>query len=263
MNPFYFGTGQRRLFGVYEPAIFGSAGTCAAVLCYPWGTEYLHAHRAMRQLAIKLSVAGFHTLRFDFFGTGDSAGETTEANLTEWQTDIELAMEELKEITGAMQVTLIGMRIGGSLAAEVAMRHPDEIDALVLWDAVISGPEYLQSIGAVLRSDALHVTPTPANSRAIEEQLLEIHGTPLTANMMQDLQAIDLGNIISALSTRTLMLVTERSHFHNRPCPELVGDAKSFLTLEHIKSFRPWIEDTSGTGALPAQTIGRIVEWLA
>ena len=71
MTPFYFGAGPQRLFGIYEPAVLTGRGKRGAVLCYPWGPEYVHAHRVMRQLAIKLAGAGVHTLRFDFFGTGD------------------------------------------------------------------------------------------------------------------------------------------------------------------------------------------------
>ena len=69
------------------------------VLCYPWGSEYIHAHRALRQLATRLSMAGFHTLRFDYFGTGDSAGEMEDADLGVWEDDIETAIEELKKDT--------------------------------------------------------------------------------------------------------------------------------------------------------------------
>ena len=95
MSPFYFGTRERRLFGIYEPASCGTAGNRAAILCYPWGLEYLHAHRTLRQLALKLSATGVHTLRFDFFGTGDSGGEAIDANLKVWQTDLKMAMEEI------------------------------------------------------------------------------------------------------------------------------------------------------------------------
>ena len=99
MTPFYFGDRRRRLFGIYEPAVLKSVGKRAAVLCYPWGAEYVHAHRTMRQLAVRLSAAGIDTLRFDFFGTGDSAGEMVDADLAGWETDIELAIEELRRRT--------------------------------------------------------------------------------------------------------------------------------------------------------------------
>ena len=88
----------------------------------------------MRHLATKLSQAGFHTLRFDYFGTGDSAGDLIDADLTGWEGNAESAIEGLKDIAGAPRVTLVGMRIGATVAARAAARLADEIEALVLWD---------------------------------------------------------------------------------------------------------------------------------
>ena len=258
MNPFYFGTSQRRLFGIYEPAVFGSVGKRAAVLCHPWGSEYLHAYRSMRQLAIKLSVAGFHTLRFDFFGTGDSAGDMMDADLKGWETDVELAMEELKDIVGATQVALIGLRVGAALAAKVAASRSREVNALVLWDPVVSGQEYLQSLGAAHRPNAYRLDSESAKS----ELTLEIRGGPLTANMVRDFEAIDLGTLISAPPVRTLIVVTERLPSHETLCPIPTGRAAGSLAIEHIASVRPWIEDNANTGSVPASVIQRIVTWL-
>src|SRR6516165_2206759 len=104
MNPFFFGTSERRLFGIYEPAGARLTGKRAAILCYPWGSEYLFAHRTFHQLALNLSRAGFHTLRFDYYGTGDSGGEPTDTDLTGCEADLETAIEELIEITGLAKV---------------------------------------------------------------------------------------------------------------------------------------------------------------
>ena len=40
-------------------------------------------------LEVKLSAGGFHTLRFDYFGTGDSGGEDAEADPDAAVADIE------------------------------------------------------------------------------------------------------------------------------------------------------------------------------
>ena len=118
MTPFYFGMRQRRLFGIYEPARTSSAH--AAVLCNPWGNEYIHAYRSLRQLALLLTIAGFHILRFDYYGTGNSAGDMIDADVQGWKADIETAMDELRHITDLQQVTLVGLRLGATLAAAVA-----------------------------------------------------------------------------------------------------------------------------------------------
>ena len=81
MTPLYFGERTRRLFGVYTPAHAAGRPARGVVLCHPWGQEYLHAHRSLRKLGDLLAAAGFDVLRFDYFGTGDSAGDLPEASL--------------------------------------------------------------------------------------------------------------------------------------------------------------------------------------
>jgi pimeloyl-ACP methyl ester carboxylesterase len=137
VNPLYLGTRERRLFAAYEPAAVKERRTRAAVLCYPWGAEYTFAHRTMRQLAVKLSTCGFHTLRFDYFGTGDSGGEDSEASPAAAEVDIESAIEGLQDIVGVAQVALIGLRLGATLAARAAMRRKENVEALVLWDPIV------------------------------------------------------------------------------------------------------------------------------
>jgi pimeloyl-ACP methyl ester carboxylesterase len=148
MNPFYFGSTARRIFGLYEPA--SSAGTQlrCAVLCHPWGHEYLCAHRAMRQLSTRLTSVGFHTLRFDYFGTGDSGGEAADTDLTGWECDASFAVDEIQEIVGQAKITLIGLRLGAVVAARLAAKRSDIIDALVLWDPVISSHERFARSGS-------------------------------------------------------------------------------------------------------------------
>ena len=54
MIPMYFGRSEAPLYGVYHaPVDFDSRQ--AAVFCYPFGQEYMRAHRAYRQLATRLT----------------------------------------------------------------------------------------------------------------------------------------------------------------------------------------------------------------
>jgi pimeloyl-ACP methyl ester carboxylesterase len=134
MTPFYFGSAERRLFGVYDPARKSGGATRAVVLCNPSGDEQIHAYRTLRQLANLTSRVGMHVLRFDYYGTGDSSGETGAGDIASWCSDIETAIAELKDMTGATKVTLVGLRLGASMAAWVAAKRPDEVDSLILWE---------------------------------------------------------------------------------------------------------------------------------
>jgi len=139
MTPFYFGKPERRLFGVYDPPRLSRAGGSAVVICPPSGDEQVHAYRTLRQLAAKLAMAGTHVLRFDFYGSGDSYGETGDGDSASWCEDIDTAITELKDMSGAARMSLVGLRSGANLAAAAAVQHPDQIADLVLWDPLDTG----------------------------------------------------------------------------------------------------------------------------
>jgi pimeloyl-ACP methyl ester carboxylesterase len=240
MNPFFFGTRQRRLFGVYSPgrASASGAGTRAVLLCHPWGQEYLRAHRSIKQLATLLNQAGVHVMRFDYFGTGDSAGDMQDADLAGWQGDIETAIDELKDTTDAARVGLVGLRLGGTLAAGVAARRRKDVDSLVLWDPVVSGEAYLQEL--------LHEAPARAAHKGGGH---EVMGFALGEPMAGELRALALPR--QELPARTLVV---------RSVP--VPDEAAGLAVEQVEGQPAWLEDRySGAGAVPVKVLQRIAQW--
>jgi alpha-beta hydrolase superfamily lysophospholipase len=102
----------------------------------------------MRQLAVRLSQAGFHTLRFDYFGSGDSAGAEGDTDVAGLQADVVMAIETVKDLAATKKVTLIGLRAGANVAASTAAAFPGAVDALVLWDPILAGDPCL---GGALR----------------------------------------------------------------------------------------------------------------
>lgn len=244
MKPLFFGTAERRLFGIYEPPASGTAGKRAAILCYPWGAEYLHAHRTMRQLALRLSAVGFHTLRFDFYGTGDSAGESGDIEIVGLQADLEDAIDELSEISGIAKVTLIGLRLGATVADDVASRRRSHVEALVLWDPVVSGSEYLAELGVP------QSVTTP----------LYVQGFPLTERIMSELRTLDPSALTSKPRPRTLMLVTEQLVSHG--CLASAERQTGSLSIEFLADVRPWLEETQLSGKVPLLVLQRISNWL-
>lgn len=264
MNPFYFGTAERRLFGIYEPARRAPANR-AAVLCHPWGSEHLHAYRSMRQLSNMLAAAGVHTLRFDYFGTGDSAGEMTSGDLGGWEADIRSAMEELRSIAGAAQVALVGLRLGATLAANVAVRPDAEVNSLVLWDPVIRGAEHVEELHLADRTRRFG----PKRPVARPGELgggHEILGFPLTAVMAREFNGIDLTALAPDLPTRTLIVASHPVGSHAGLQRALDRRAAGPLAIEHIAGRPGWIELPLGhpnAGTVPVKVLQRIVEWFA
>jgi pimeloyl-ACP methyl ester carboxylesterase len=146
--PHFFGDAGRELFGVYHAPLGVAARPGGVVLCYPGPQEYRLTHWAFRKLATLLARHGLHVLRFDYFGTGDSAGSAEEGSLAEWTADIASAVTQLADLSGVRRVSLVGMRLGAILAAAASARGLAVRD-LVLWEPVLSGRTYLAQLEAV------------------------------------------------------------------------------------------------------------------
>lgn len=232
MKPFHFGTKDRRLFAVYEDAQDRGGPARAAVLCSPLGDEQVFAHRTLRQLSARLSRAGFHVLRFDYWGTGDASGEAEKIDVAGWCDDVETAVQEIAGMTGAAGVTLAGLRLGANLAARAAARSR-AIDQLVLWEPFLAGDL------------------APACDRIVAE--LAQPSLPVSPASREDLAQLQIEPQIDRLPRQTLLvLMGEAAH------------ARGLETLEvaHTADAIPWIEERTVTGTVPAEALRRIVSWV-
>jgi len=73
-RPLYFGREDRPLFGWLHRPAEGATGALGLVICNPFGNEAISTHRTIRQMADAAARAGIAALRFDYDGTGNSAG---------------------------------------------------------------------------------------------------------------------------------------------------------------------------------------------
>lgn len=144
MEAYFFGKNERQLFGAFHEASGG--GEHGVVLAYPGPQEYMQSHYAFRLLATQLAREGCSVLRFDWSGTGDSAGNSDSVSFQQWRENLQMAVQELKDVSNARRISVIGFRLGASIAASTPFRQP--LEQLVLWDPVISGHRYLEELGA-------------------------------------------------------------------------------------------------------------------
>jgi pimeloyl-ACP methyl ester carboxylesterase len=184
MHPLFFGDSQKPLFGLYHRPWGQNIRDVGIVLCYPGPQEYMTAHWAYRRLAGILSKSGFHVLRFDYFGTGDSAGESLEGNISQWKRDVGTAARELIDMSGAKSISLVGARLGAALAAQAAIEDIYLRD-VVLWDPVINGRAYLEELKALQR----HLFPSKAEEFEKNGELL---GYPISPAMVTGIEEVDL-----------------------------------------------------------------------
>lgn len=145
MTPIRFGACDQQLFAMLHTPAKEPRGE-AVLLCNPFGQEAIRTHRLFRVMADQLARQGFHVLRFDYFGTGDSAGEDGEGELERWIQDVLLADMELRQRSQCRRVSWFGLRFGASIAALASSRAAHPVHRLLLWDPVLDGRSYLKEL---------------------------------------------------------------------------------------------------------------------
>ena len=181
---FYLHSRGEALFAWLHPGRPGCGR--AVVLCPPVGHEQVHSHRAWRHLAEAVAPAGFPVLRFDYHGTGDSAGTDEDPDrLATWRQNVRDAVAWVRRQLGCEHLTLVGLRLGAALAYLTAAEEP--IDQLVLWAPVVSGRKYVRELRALSAAGAASFPAAPGGPGDIEPA-----GFVVTAQTAADLGGIDL-----------------------------------------------------------------------
>jgi alpha/beta superfamily hydrolase len=183
MTPFFFGDSKSPLFGVFHPPQSVSHRDFGIVICPSIAHEYVRTHKALRQLASALAGNGFPVMRFDYFGVGDSAGESGEGGSTRWTEDIRLAIEEMLALSNTKNACLIGLRMGAALALQ-ALPEKNVCKRLILWDPVVSGLQMFNEMKD-MHIRALSCPAAPVNDE-------EIVGFPYPAALQQDICGLDM-----------------------------------------------------------------------
>lgn len=200
VEPLFFPAGKGDLYACHHLPIGAPRGE-AVLLCAPAGHEYSRSHRALRQLASLFAKAGYHAFRFDYFGTGDSAGLYEEADPAEWRHDVAAAIELCRQRAGVASVGLVGARLGASLALQAAQGRRD-VPWLILWSPVFDGTVL------VAEWRAEHKAVMQGFGQAVADAEGEILGFPFTERMAIGLAGLDLlaAPPIEVSIKRTLLL---------------------------------------------------------
>jgi uncharacterized protein len=187
MNYQYIKKGEGVLYSVYhEPSTFKN-DHIGVVLAYPFGQEYIRCHKMYVNLAKRLASEGFHVLRFDYSGTGDSSGDFKSVTLQESLCDIKLAINEIKVSCSVRKIILIGARLGGTLSLLYSKDNP--IDGLVLLNPVCDGNKYLTDITDDYKK---WLAGSFTKERINKKDGVLSHGFHYSSNLTKQIQSIKL-----------------------------------------------------------------------
>ncbi|HEX2875899.1 MAG TPA: alpha/beta hydrolase [Polyangiaceae bacterium] len=211
MKPMFFGDSKRKLYGVYDAPRSAQRRSHAVLLCYPGVQEYGTSLWGFRRLSAMLAQAGHHVLRFDYFGTGDSAGRSEEGSVSAWIEDIQQAAAELKDISGARQLSILGKRLGGALAIKACQAGLDA-KRLVLWDPVVHGSAYVSELEMwdTRRNLLLLHADRRGGGRS------ELLGYPFPQTLRRELEALNVMGELPGAVKQVSLFVSEARDVHQR-----------------------------------------------
>ena len=162
-----------------------------------------------------------------------------------WPARLKVKLAFSPEPVGA--VGMVGLRLGATLAAQVAAKKQQHVDRLVLWDPVVCGETYMQELWQA----------APHGSH-------EIQGYPLTDDLSKELLGADLPASLAGFPGRTLVIVSGIGALDQRLRSLQTAHSPGSFAVEEIENAPAWHPESGlGVGAIPTGLVLRIVEWLS
>ena len=255
MEPLFFGSSTAPLYGVYHPPTTNLYRSEGVLLCYPAGQEYMRIHRAYRQLASMLSKSGFHVLRFDYSGTGDSHGDMEDANFDDWAKDTATAADELKSIANIDRLFIVGSRLGATVASELASIVP--IGKLVLWEPFAESSMWTNELLSLIDK-----TPTQSNYR---DGLggLHVNGFHFTEKFCESLSNKALEDYSWLDANIQVLIVSANESIEHKQLTNTLQNRGVNSTFKQVQCLDDWNQlDKLGGLFLPQDTLHTITDWL-
>lgn len=247
-TPIWFGPEDRPAFGwVHAPSdLFCRAG---AVICPPLGLDYLDTHYALRALAERLATMGISALRFDYDGTGDSAGSYSDPErVISWVRTVLEGIEVLRS-AGAPSICLVGMGTGAALAAAAAARA-GEVDQLVYWDPC-SGKRFLREERAI--------AGISFGVGDGADGVVDIPGVRLSPETTAALRELTPNNLTLPLARRALVLSRPS---RTEACFLMPSLGREHTEIGEALGQELLLAERVTEPQLPMETIGTLSRWL-
>lgn len=195
--------------------------------------EEMHKSRRMAALqSRRLAKAGYGVLQLDLTGCGDSWGDFGDARWERWIEDATFASQWLDEHTGDVPRLLWGLRLGATLAVDLATRLP-RANGLMFWSPITNGELFLnQFLRIKLASEMLSKGRAQTGTRQLRERLkrgesIEVGGYLLAAELAEVIGALRLEDRL--LPCRTVWI-------------DVMADSQTPMSPANQRIVRYWLE---------------------
>jgi exosortase A-associated hydrolase 2 len=217
-------------FCIYHAPVHGSAPRGGIVYVHPFAEEMNKARRMAALQARRLAAAGYGVLQIDLLGCGDSSGEFADARWQLWKQDVLAGLEWVKtRVNGPLG--LWGLRLGATLASDIAREPGTGAELLALWQPVAVGEQFLtQFLRLYLAAEMLGSGAAQTGVRELREKLacgaaLEIAGYELHPDLASVIESLKLADLIPAVRMVAWQEVTVQPEPRLTPASQRVVDA--------------------------------------
>ena len=209
----------------------------------------MESHWMFVKCSRALAQAGIASLRFDFYGSGESEGDFAEVTFQGEIADALAAVDFFRRQRGInpRRAGFVGMSLGGTVAAVAAYRA--RVQALVMWSA----PAYLADLAARAAQFA----------RAIpgRENVVDYNAHRVSTDVLKGIDKVDPLRQIALFHQPTLLIHPEKDEyvptFHADNYLKAAGaPVKELLVIRGA-------DHTFSSLAWEREVINRTVQWLA
>ncbi len=230
--------------------------TRGALICGPLSDEALNSYRPLVYLAEQLADATIPTLRLSYYGTGDSAGEDEEAGrFDRWLRSIGAGVNWLRTQCGVESVTLVGHRIGASLAARAAC-DIEAVDSLVLLSP-IGGRQLTHELTLAAR---ISQRVWQTSHKVDDGTWFESHGLRIDHATRDALNGLDIRKLPRRPVAQALLMESD-----TRPAAltlaESLRNMGTAITFEACEDLGRMQRD-SHAAEVPRDAFDRVVRWV-
>lgn len=250
--PIVFDAAGSWCFGWFHRAA-APARRAGVVMCRPLGYEALCTYQTYVALAETLARCGFDVLRFDYQGTGDSAGSDADPDrVAAWVASTVAAARELQRLAGVEVLSLFGVRMGATLAVQAA-RELGGVESMVLWAPCPTGRSFVRELRAASAGSAR----PPAAGQPGD---LEALGFLYTAQTLDDLHSIDCVRIEAPPARRALVVLRDDMP-GDSPLPAAWRAAGVEVTVQVLAGYSGMMAEPH-KGVVAQASLDAIGDWL-
>jgi alpha/beta superfamily hydrolase len=262
---FFLNRDGRRLFSVLHAAD-PTGADLAVVFCAPLFEEKLWSHRVLVNCARFLASRGISSLRFDYFGDGESEGRFEQASVASRIADVNDAVAQCRHLTGATKIYVLGLCYGATIGTSAALANQG-IAGAIAWSPVMDGERYA---GDLLR---IHLTAQMVLHRKIvhdrealvrqimSDQSVNIEGYEIGKTLYEQMTAMDFLGALRAAGKPVLVTQIAPADRVEAQYAGLATLGNSHVEFQAVREAKFWTQQKS---VFPhcEELFARTAQWL-